>query len=155
VTPSSAGSIRTATVADGSELLRLWALVFDVDPTSSEPWLARAREWFAHTVDDPHRARFPVVDVAGEVVATAVGTLEIGVPNPQCVRGRSVRLANVVTLPEHRGRGHGTAVVLDVIAWARSIGADRVDLGATASGQRIYERIGFRLTSAPRMKLLL
>jgi GNAT superfamily N-acetyltransferase len=93
--------------------------------------------------------------VAGTLVATAVGTLEIGVPNPQCVRGRAVRLANVITLPEHRGRGYGTMLATDIVAWARSIAADRVDLSATPAGQRIYESIGFTLTSAPRMKLVL
>jgi GNAT superfamily N-acetyltransferase len=155
VTQPSSVRIRTAAVDDTAELLQLWALVFDEDLTASEPWLVHAREWFARTVHDPQRARFPVIDVAGELVATAVGTLEIGVPNPHCVHGRSVRLANVITLPAHRGRGHGTAVVRDVIAWARLIGADRIDLGATLSGQRIYEKVGFSVTSAPRMKLVL
>jgi GNAT superfamily N-acetyltransferase len=70
-------------------------------------------------------------------------------------RGRGVRLANVITVPEHRGHGYGTLLVLDVITWARSIGADRVDLSATAEGQRIYEKAGFVATRAPRMKLVL
>jgi GNAT superfamily N-acetyltransferase len=43
-----------------------------------------------------------------------------------------------VTLPEHRSHGYGTTLVLDVVAWARSIAADRVDLSATPAGQRIY-----------------
>jgi hypothetical protein len=38
---------------------------------------------------------------------------------------------------------------------ARSIDADRVDLSATSEGQRLDERLGFVLTSAPRMKLVL
>jgi len=45
--------------------------------------------------------------------------------------------------------------VLDVVAWARSIAADRVDLSATLAGQRLYEKLGFTKTSAPRMKLVL
>jgi hypothetical protein len=51
--------------------------------------------------------------------------------------------------------GHGTLLVLHIIKWARSIDADRVDLSATPDGQRIYERAGFTLTTAPRMKLSL
>jgi GNAT superfamily N-acetyltransferase len=66
-----------------------------------------------------------------------------------------VRLANVITSPEHRGRGFGTLLVRDVIQWAGSIDADRVDLSATPDGQRIYERMGFDRTTAPRMKLVL
>jgi ribosomal protein S18 acetylase RimI-like enzyme len=156
VTQISPGRLRTAKAEDGAQLLRLWALLFDEDGTTSEePWKGHAREWFTRYVDDTRNARFPAIEVDGELVATAVGTLEVGVPNPQCVQGRIVRLANVIALPEHRGQGHGTILVLDVVAWARSIAADRVDLSATPGGQRLYEKIGFTVTSAPRMKLVL
>ena len=64
-----------------------------------------------------------------------------------------MRLANVITTPDHRGNGHGTRLVHDVIEGARSIDADRVDLSATPDGQPTYETAGFILTSAPRMKL--
>jgi ribosomal protein S18 acetylase RimI-like enzyme len=150
------GCLRTPRAEDGPQLLRLWARLFDEDGTTSEePWKGHAREWFTRYVDDTRNARFPAIEVDGELVATAIGTLEVGVPSPQCVRGRTVRLANVITLPGHRGLGHGTMLALDVVAWARSIDADRVDLSATAAGQRIYEKIGFMATSAPRMKLVL
>jgi len=143
VTQISPGRLRTAKAEDGAQLLRLWTLLFDEDGTASEkPWKGHAREWFTRYVDDTGNARFPAIEVDGELVATAIGTLEIGVPSPQCVRGRTVRLANVITLPEHRGQGHGTMLVLDVVAWARSIAADRVDLGATPAGRRIYEKLG-------------
>jgi hypothetical protein len=46
-------------------------------------------------------------------------------------------------------------LIQDVISWARTIAADRIDLSATEQGQRIYQRLGFTLTSAPRMKLVL
>ena len=148
--------IRAATAADADQLLRLWALLFDENTTDSlTRWKEYAREWFASCVENPTVARFPVVEVAGDLVATAIGTLEVGVPNPQCPRGRSVRLANVITVSEHRAQGHGTLLVRDVIEWARSIHADRVDLSATPDGQHIYVRAGFDLTSAPRMKLVL
>lgn len=151
-----AGRLRTATPEDSAQLLRLWALLFDEGGTTSEePWKGHPREWFIRYAGDTRHARFPAIEVAGELVATAIGTLEIGVPNPQCGRGRTVRLANLVTLPGHRGQGHGTMLVLDVVAWARSIAADRVDLSATPEGQRSYEKLGFTMSSAPRMKLVL
>jgi GNAT superfamily N-acetyltransferase len=158
--------IRAATVADASQLLGLWALVFedeDTAPATTAPattalpttWQQHAHDWFTRLVEDRTAATFPVIEVDGGLVATAIGTLELGVPNPHCRRGRVVRLANVVTLPEHRGRGHATLLVRNVIAWARSIEADRVDLSATPDGQRIYEKVGFSPTKAPRMKLVL
>jgi GNAT superfamily N-acetyltransferase len=118
----------------------------DADPSTA--WKKPAQEWFGRLVDDRLTACFPVIEVDGDVVATAIGTLELGVPNPQCPRGRTVRLANVITLPAYRGRGYGTLLVLHVIEWARSIEADRVDLSATPDGQRIYERAGFKRTTA-------
>jgi GNAT superfamily N-acetyltransferase len=154
-TPARDG-IRPATAADAAQLLLLWALVFGEEDTGpAMTWKEHAGEWFTRFVDDRTTATFPVIEVDGELVATAIGTLELGVPNPQCRRGRTVRLANVITLPEHRGRGYGTLLVRYVIEWARSIDADRVDLSATPEGQRIYEKVGFSLTKAPRMKLVL
>lgn len=156
VTSSTPGWLRTATVDDADQLLSLWGLLFEPGSGESpDPWTTHARAWFEAAVDDDAIARFPVVEVGGRLVACAVGTLELGVPNPYCVRGRTVRLANVVTAPEHRGQGYGTRLTRDVIDWARRIGADRVDLSATPDGQRVYERVGFTPTSAPRLKLVL
>jgi GNAT superfamily N-acetyltransferase len=147
---------RTATGDDARQLLRLWAMLFEQDDSSVDrPWRMHASEWFDRLVDDVSSARFPVIEIDGDIVATAIGTLEIGVPNPACPKGRTVRLANVITLPQYRGRGYGTRLVLDVIEWARAINADRVDLSATPEGQRLYEKVGFTKTSAPRMKLVL
>lgn len=148
--------IRDAVTDDGNQLLRLWDLLFDEsDSAARQPWRSNALAWFARVVGDVRVARFPVVEVDGTVVATAIGTLELGVPNPHCVRGRTVRLANVVTLPAYRGQGYATLLVREVIEWARAIDADRVDLSATREAQRIYEKAGFVLTSTPRMKLVL
>ncbi|MGX6605042.1 GNAT family N-acetyltransferase [Micromonosporaceae bacterium Da 78-11] len=147
------GLVRPAVAGDCGELLDLWAMLFDAAP--DVPWRQHAAVWFRRLVGEPSSARFPVIEVDGAIVATAIGTLELGVPNPQCARGRTVRLMNVITLVGHRGHGHGTALVLDVLDWARSVEADRVDLSATPDGRRLYERLGFTMTSAPRMKLVL
>ena len=156
VTDTSTGHLRAANADDSAHLLRLWAQLFDDDDTAPhEQWKNHALEWFARFADDAANARFPVIEIDGELVSTAIGTLELGVPNPQCIRGRTVRLANVITLPGHRGHGYGTRLVRDVIDWARCITADRVDLSATPDGQRLYEELGFIVTSAPRMKLVL
>jgi GNAT superfamily N-acetyltransferase len=150
------GQLRAATLDDIEALLALWELLYrEVDLNSSTRWQAAARDWFERSVDAPASTRIPVVTVGTQVVATAIGTVELGVPNPFCPTGRTVRLANVITLSAHRGQGHGTRLVHDIVAWARSVHADRVDLSATPDGQRIYEQLGFTLTSAPRMKLVL
>lgn len=156
VSETGNGHLRAATPHDHDELIRLWALLFDDDGTATEDqWRRHATGWFIHAVHDQNSARFPVIEVHGTLVATAIGTLEQGVPNPYSSRGRTVRLSNVLTLPEHRGHGYGTRLVLDVLDWARSVDADRVDLSATPEGRRLYEKLGFTVASAPRMKLML
>jgi GNAT superfamily N-acetyltransferase len=152
---SSAPSPRDAHADDIDQLLSLWRSLFDEKPEDLGPWRDHARTWFEGLVDNRGLAYFPVVEIDGRIVACAIGTLELGVPNPQCLRGRVVRLANVFTLPEHRGQGYGSVMVDFVVDWARMIHADRVDLSSTPEGQRIYTRSGFVLTSAPRMKLVL
>jgi hypothetical protein len=104
----STGYLRAADAGDSAQLLRLWGqLFYEGDLAPQERWRSHALEWFARFVDDAANAWFPVIEVDGELVSTAIGTLELGVPNPQCVKGRTVRLANVITLPEHRGHGYG------------------------------------------------
>ncbi len=154
--PNHSAHLRTATPDDGPHLLRLWALLFDEDDaTRGEPWRGHAQTWFAQFVGDPYVARFPIIDIDGQIVATGIGSLELGVPNPFCPQGRTVRLANVITHPKHRRKGYGTLVVSDITEWARSIDADRIDLSATPEGQRIYKQAGFVPTTAPRLKLVL
>ncbi|MEO5852490.1 MAG: GNAT family N-acetyltransferase [Nocardioides sp.] len=126
-----------------------------MDPRPATAWRQHALDWFTSHVDDSTSTHLPVIDVQGSLVAAAIGTVELGVPNPYCPRGRAVRLANVITLPVHRGRGYATELIRDVIEWAEVVGADRIDLSATQDGQRIYEQLGFAPTSAPRMKLVL
>jgi GNAT superfamily N-acetyltransferase len=150
------GRLRAARAGDIAELLSLWGLLYnDVDAASTTLWKRHAREWFARAIADTMTTRFPVIAVGEELVATAIGTIEIGVPNPYCPKGRTVHLANVITLPEHRGQSYATVLVRDIVAWARTVDADRVDLSATPDGQRLYEQLGFTVTSAPRMKLVL
>ena len=117
------GTSPSATESDLARLLSLWALVYGDEVVDEgglgEGWAQSARDWFVRVVDDGATARFPVVEVDGVIVATAIGTLELGVPNPHCARGRTARLANVITVPEQRGHGIGTLLVGDVVEWAR------------------------------------
>jgi GNAT superfamily N-acetyltransferase len=150
------GRLRQARAEDAPALLSLWEGMFEeMGSPGSAAWRGHALAFVTRSVADPAAVRLPVVEVAGEIVASAVGTVETGVPNPRSPTGRGVRLANVVTLPDHRGRGHATELIEDVIAWAERIGADRIDLSASPEGVRTYERLGFTLASAPRMKRML
>jgi GNAT superfamily N-acetyltransferase len=147
--------LRTAGPADAARLVALWGQLYDEMGAGSDTWRDAARDWVVRCAGDDALLRIPVIEDAGELVASAVGTVEVGVPNPHSPTGRGVRLANVFTLPDRRGRGYATRLIGDVIAWAERLDVDRVDLSATPDGQRTYERLGFTLTSAPRMKKML
>ena len=52
---------------------------------------------------------------------------------------------DVLTLPDHRGRGYASALVLDAVHRAHSAGADLVFLEAAEDDwpQHLYVRLGF------------
>ncbi len=80
-------------------------------------------------------ARFFGVPLDGEVVSYADLYLD----------GADAQVEDVGTLPEHRGQGYATAVILGAIEQARASGADFVFLVADAEDwpKELYRRLGF------------
>jgi GNAT superfamily N-acetyltransferase len=63
-----------------------------------------------------------------------------------------VNLFQMWVAPEARGRGVAAALVDEAVAWARSIGARRVQLGVVTDNQaaiQLYLRKGFRNAGTP------
>ena len=58
-------------------------------------------------------------------------------------KGGTVSLAQVFIVPEHRGRGIGTALLRDILA--RGLPVRLRVLKVNAGARRLYERLGFRL----------
>ena len=104
-----------------------------------EPWakpevveqLFRAKALIGQRV----RTRFFGVEIDGEVVSYS----------DLYTDGADAQIEDVGTLPEHRGRGYASAVVLAAIATARAGGADFVCLVADAEDwpKELYRRLGF------------
>jgi ribosomal protein S18 acetylase RimI-like enzyme len=61
------------------------------------------------------------------------------------LRGSDAQIEDVGTLPEHRGRGYASAVVVAAAEAARRAGADLVFLFADAEDwpKELYRRLGF------------
>jgi ribosomal protein S18 acetylase RimI-like enzyme len=97
--------------------------------------------WFREVFDDTMPARDFIcwVGYAGGLpVATAATVVSHGV----------IGVYNVATLPEERGKGYAEAITRHAIADAtRQSGLTRVILQATALGERLYKRLGFREVS--------
>ena len=80
-------------------------------------------------------ARFFGVELDGTVVSYA----------DLYVDGADAQVEDVGTLPEHRGKGYATAVILRAIEQARAAGADFVFLVADAEDwpKELYRKLGF------------
>lgn len=148
-----ARTVRRATSDDVPALVALRAHMFIEMGTSvtDDGWRASAREWFAARIEDPAYC-FIAVEVAGDVVSSAIGFRRDTPPSPGNPTGGDVHVNNVCTLPEHTGRGHASAALAEVMAWARTTGTARAELMSTSSGRAIYERAGFVLHDYPAMR---
>ena len=61
------------------------------------------------------------------------------------LRGQLAEVDDVLTLPDHRGRGYASALVLDAVDRARSAGVELIYLQAAEDDwpQHLYTRLGF------------
>lgn len=71
-------------------------------------------------------------------------------PRPGDLSRVSADLQSVFVLPEHRGRGIGSALVRAATAHAQSRGASRVTVDSGPPAVPMYERLGF----APSRQLM-
>jgi GNAT superfamily N-acetyltransferase len=100
------------------------------------------RAAFDEITSDRHQ-QLLVGEVADEVVATAQVTW---VRRLTYVGGEMGIVESVRVRSDHRGRGHGSALMRHVLDLARARGAVRVELTTNArrtDARRFYERLGF------------
>lgn len=120
---------------DPAELRPMWATTWRrTIPGISDAAIADLAERYVlqnAVVDNRHLA----VRVGDEIAATALLSVD----------GATAWLNDVGTAPEHRGRGHGDAVVAEALALAAEAGCDVVGLGAHVRDwpQAWYARRGF------------
>lgn len=124
--------------ADLPDILRLYAVLHPHDPPLDP---STALEIWRETLADP-KLRVLVARVDGAVSTCTLVTV------PNLTRGgRPYALVeNVVTLPEHRGRGFGTAVLKHAMALAWNQGCYKVMLMTSRKDEalfRFYEAAGF------------
>jgi GNAT superfamily N-acetyltransferase len=81
-------------------------------------------------------------------VDPAAGPVACGLARPQPAMGPQLRLLALVTRPEHRRRGAGSALVADALDWARRNGVAELIARVRdddAESLRFAERHGFRI----------
>jgi GNAT superfamily N-acetyltransferase len=109
------------------------------------------RGWLAeHMPAGTYRAWLLEVD-GGQVVAGGGMTVLPWPPGPQYLGGRVAYVYNVYTEPSWRHRGLATAIMDTIHGWCRDNGIGLVGLNASATGQPVYESMGYRATASPMM----
>lgn len=140
--------IRRARAADVPALVDLRAqMMRDMGAdTGDDSWRVDAAAWYRARLAEPTRCAAIIAEVPGDgVVACAVGTVDDHAPSPRNPSGLRGEIANVVTFPAFRRRGLARTCVEALLQWFDAEMAVRVvRLAATADGEALYRRLGFR-----------
>lgn len=86
-----------------------------------------------------------MVDDGERLVGLAWGRIDPAEPD-------TAYLFQMWVAPEHRGEGHGAALLRSIVAWAGDSGARRLVLHVTAgneAAERLYVRAGFVVVGEP------
>ena len=134
---------RQQDVAQLAELLWLHAAPHEQDIQCVEAFVSDLRVWWARH-DDSHLAF-----VAGgpELVGMAWLALVPRVPRPGSMARFSADIQSVFVLPEHRGRGVGSALIKRATEHALDLGVGRVTVHSGRKAVPVYERLGFASSS--------
>jgi GNAT superfamily N-acetyltransferase len=123
-----------------------------LDQEAQEASLLRAtRDYFDRTLPAGEFVAF-VAEREGRVVGTSGLIIWQRSPSPDNLRGREGYVLNMWTDPAHRGQGIGSALIRELIAFAREAELGRLRLHATPAARTLYQRFGF-LESASSMAL--
>lgn len=147
--------LRRATSDDIPALVELRAAMFTAmgDPLVKEtPWRGASADWFRRHLG--RDACVYVVELDGELVSAALGFVHTATPSPSSLVPVRGHVSNVVTVNEHRRRGHARSCLEALLAWFREeTDADRVDLVASDDGVALYESFGWERRAHPSLRL--
>lgn len=150
-----APKLRPACEEDGELLYRIYAST-RTEELAVVPWDERTRDAFVRTQfgaqDAFYRQKYP--DASYDVVVAGgepVGRLYVD------RGGEAVHVIDVALLPDHRGRGIGTALLTRLIDEAQAMGKPvRLSVArSNRAGRRLYERLGFRQVAGDGVSLCL
>ena len=156
---ASVFSIRQAT-RDDLDLLLAWrrAMFLDMgtaDAAQLDAALPRFAEWLCAQWAREDRCRALLGEVDGTPVTCAIVWIYDWYPGARDTSTRRGYILNVYTLPAWRRHGFADRLVQAGVAWLRERGIRSVSLHASAQGQSVYARQGFRALPLHEMALRL
>lgn len=118
----------------------------------SEQYREKLKQFFETSISEGHYIGIVALDGL-QVIATA-GVCFYRKP-PSVTGGSGVvgYVTNVFTKKSYRGQGICTHLMGEISTLAHSRGVDRLHLGATKEGSRIYKAIGYRSPNREHLEL--
>ncbi len=156
--------IRTATMNDYE---RLYLLLAEVDSlhTHAMPHVfralpnlqaARSREYLSELLDDPDNSIL-LAEQSGQLVGAIITLVRDTPPYPILVSRRVANIDVIVIRQDQQGRGIGRALMACAAEWARSLGAQEIELSVYSFNQhaiQFYENLGYEEISKKMAKKL-
>jgi len=148
---------RLATITDINQLVELrLAMQIEVNGPRDASVLKAYRDSVLEYFDRALRQGSyvsAVADVSGKIVSANGLIFYEKPPSLTGAYGRVGYVTNVYTAPEWRGKGLASELMRLVVEHARSVGTDKLHLGATDAGIGVYERVGFKPVRFPALEL--
>jgi GNAT superfamily N-acetyltransferase len=104
--------------------------------------LEATRDYLSRTLPAGQFVAF-VAESEGRIIATSGLILQQRPPSERNPRGLEGYVLNMYTLPAYRRQGIATALLAELITFARGAGVGRLLLYARTAGQAIYQSAGF------------
>ncbi len=138
--------IRRATIDDVDQLVQLRILLFEeTGELIEKDTSAFAEAISAFLIKSLPRKSFLawIAESDSRIVASSGFVPFEKLPVPENLSGKEGYILNMYTLPEWRGQGLATALLQEMISYAKETDIRRLWLHATKIGRPVYEKIGF------------
>ncbi len=88
-----------------------------------------------------------------DILSTALLLIIHKPANPNFMHGKVGEVLNVYTKPEYRHQGMAKGIMKNLLAYAKDLGLDFVELSATEQGYPLYKSLGFLESSSHYRKM--
>lgn len=99
--------------------------------------------WTADAMTDGNYAAWIADDASGEAIGSAGLLLRLTMPRPEFPVDRDGRVHAVYVVPSMRRRGVASALMAEIIAYAREVMLTQLVLHPSVDGRPLYAGLGF------------
>ncbi len=150
-------TIRQATTADASELVRLRRMMFETmgfdDPAQLDAADAATKAYLAKEIPSRRFHGWLAVTSTGLAVGSGGVVIDQHPPGPGNLSGQVGYIMNLVTDPQYRRRCIARRMMQTMLRWLADQGVQQVTLHATEVGRPLYKELGFVDSNEMRLKL--